>query len=89
MGRLSRDEVSFFLVLRWCLRAIEQNQKKPDSLLRFVSEQCAKDLEPPKLQSVNQLVTMCYFQYLSNNQYISLEGNYLFGDLLMTAGWDL
>lgn len=38
--------------------------------------------EVPKLQTIDEMLAMCYFQYLESSQFLHADKNYLYGELL-------
>ena len=86
--RLDCDQVSFYFVLRWIRHEIalyqSGKQYKADHLLSKIIEKAADYKQD--LSTVNQLLAMCYFQYLESNQFQSAEKNYFYGELLELTG---
>ena len=98
LDRNDQSHVSFYFALRWLQYEIGRMKNKrnhhSDSLLSHISTPQQSD-EFPKLQSPQQLLTLCYFQYLESNKFIGFEEgqdrtyqSYLYGHALENSSSD-
>ena len=70
--RTFQERLSFVLVLKW-------SQYKRSSIHKYLTGQGGT---PEKLKSVNQIVAMCYFQYLEERGFFAKDQEFLYGQLL-------
>lgn len=95
LDRCNQTDVSFYVVLRWlqyemnehCNQKGKEKEESDDNLLSvIINKKGASSL--PKLKSEQELLALCYFQYLEANQFIGFDNdkkefiNYLYGQAL-------
>lgn len=63
-----------------------QSSNKSDLLKSFLDENSQHHVH--QLITVEQILSMCYFQYLENRKFLNYQTEYLYGDLLKQADVD-
>ena len=98
LDRNDQSNVSFYFALRWLQYEIDQfksKKNKPDSLLSIISQPAESQPQLPQLKNEQQLLSMCYYQYLEANKFIGFEEDkglgyfsYLYGQALENSSSD-
>lgn len=82
LDRQGLSSVSFVFVLKWLSSEIEKHKKNNSNLLKYLNH---PDSPLPNLKTENEILTMCYFNYLEERGYLSRTDKYLYGMLLETV----